>query len=165
MVDILEKINAFIDKIEDFFLTYLVIVMTLAIFLQVIMRYVFNNSLSWSEEFATFCFMWLTWIGASNAVKKNSHIRILVLIDKLKETYRNVAMLVIDVTWLLFSLFLVKNGIQMIKLSYTNNRVSAALDVPMYFMYASVVLGGALMCLGLVSVIARRWAKITLAGR
>lgn len=165
MVDILEKINSFVDKIEDFFLTYLVIVMTLAIFLQVIMRYVFNNSLSWSEEFATFCFMWLTWIGASNAVKKNSHIRILVLVEKLKEVYRNVVMLIIDIVWLLFSLFLVKNGVQMIKLSYANNRVSAALDVPMYFMYASVVVGGAFMCIGLFSVIAKRWAKIVLERR
>jgi len=160
MVDMLEKINRFIDRVEDFFLTYLVIVMTLAIFLQVIMRYVFNNSLSWSEEFATFCFMWLTWIGASNAVKRNSHIRILVLVDKLKDAGRNIVMLVIDIIWLLFSLFLVKNGIQMVMLSYTNNRVSAALDVPMYFMYASVVTGGALMCVGLASVIAARWANV-----
>jgi len=160
MVKMLEKINRFIDRVEDFFLTYLVIVMTLAIFLQVIMRYVFNNSLSWSEEFATFCFMWLTWIGASNAVKRNSHIRILVLVDKLKDASRNIVMLAIDIIWLLFSLFLVKNGIQMVMISYTNNRVSAALDVPMCFMYASVVTGGALMCVGLASVIAARWANV-----
>lgn len=160
MLGVLERFNRRVDKIEDFFLTYLVVVMTLVIFIQVVMRYVFNNSLSWSEEFATFCFMWLTWIGASNGVKKNSHIRILILVDKLKPVHRNYAMMFIDVVWFLFSVTIVKNGINMVMMSYAGNRTSAALDVPMYFMYASVVVGGILMCIGLISVMLARWIQM-----
>lgn len=32
-------------------------VMTVVIFVQVVMRYVFHNSLTWSEEFARYCFI------------------------------------------------------------------------------------------------------------
>lgn len=159
MASFLEAFNRITGRIEDFFLTYLVIVMTLAIFVQVIMRYVFNNSLSWTEEFATLCFMWLTWIGASNGVKRNAHIRILVLVDLMKEKYRNWAMVLIDAVWLVFSALLVRYGANMVILSFEKRRISAALEVPMYFMYFSVVLGGFLMCLGLLSSIIARWSR------
>lgn len=40
-------------------------VMTVVIFVQVVMRYVFHNSLTWSEEFARYCFIWLIYLGIS----------------------------------------------------------------------------------------------------
>ena len=159
MLKILEGFNSYAEKVEDFILQYVVVVMTLAIFLQVIMRYVFNNSLSWSEEFATFCFMWITWLGASNGVKKQSHIRILILVQKLKGKYFQLAMMAIDIVWLLFTFFLVKYGIVMVKMAYLHNRTSAALEVPMYLMYGSVVVGGVLMFIGLLGSICERWCK------
>lgn len=157
MISAIKKFNSYAEKVEDFLLKYIVVVMTLAIFLQVIMRYVFNNSLTWSEEFATFSFMWLTWIGASNGVKKQSHIRILLMVQKLKGKYFHIAMMVIDVVWLLFTFFLVKYGIAMVRLAYFNRRISAALEIPMTVMYSAVVIGGLLMFIGLLGSISERW--------
>ncbi|WP_207642555.1 TRAP transporter small permease [Inediibacterium massiliense] len=50
---------------------------------QVIMRYVFNNSLSWSEELGKFLFVWLSWLGISIGHRRKEHIQITLLIDKL----------------------------------------------------------------------------------
>jgi len=44
--------------------------MTILVFIQVVMRYVFSNSLSWSEEMARFIFLWLSWIGAAMQLGK-----------------------------------------------------------------------------------------------
>lgn len=159
MLRLLEKFNYYTDIVEGFVLKYTIVVMTLVIFLQVIMRYVFNNSLSWSEEFATFCFMWVTWIGASNAVKKKSHIRILLLVKQLKGKYYHFAMMAIDIVWLVFTFYLVKYSLAMVKMSYFNHRISAALGLPMYIMYAAVVVGGVLMFIGLLGTILERWYK------
>ncbi len=38
------------NKMEEYFLVYSLILMVILVFIQVIMRYIFNNSLSWSEE-------------------------------------------------------------------------------------------------------------------
>jgi len=43
---------------------------------QVIMRYIFSSSISWSEELSRYFFIWFTFLGISFAVKNNSHIRI-----------------------------------------------------------------------------------------
>jgi len=158
----LEKLNGYIDKIEDALLTYLMIIMTSVIFLQVIMRYVFNNSFTWCEEFSVICFMWITWIGASNGVKKGTHIRILILIDLLNEKTKKIFMLIIDIVWFLFTLLLVKYGWQMVLMAYEFNRRTPALDVPMAFNYLSVILGGTCMALGLTSVILTRLTTLTI---
>lgn len=162
MIKTLEKLNWYIDKIEDVLLTYLMIIMTSVIFLQVIMRYVFNNSLTWCEEFSVICFMWITWIGASNGVKKGTHIRILILIDLLNEKTKKIFMLIVDIVWFLFTLLLVKYGWQMVLMAYEFNRRTPAMDVPMAFNYLSVILGGTCMALGLTSIILTRLTTLTI---
>ena len=57
------------DKLEEYFLVFCLGFMVLLVFVQVVMRYIFQNSLSWSEELARYLFLWLSWIGASYAVR------------------------------------------------------------------------------------------------
>ncbi len=37
---------------------------------QVVMRYVFQNALSWSEELTLWTFIWFIWIGIAYAFKE-----------------------------------------------------------------------------------------------
>ncbi|WP_258876237.1 TRAP transporter large permease subunit [Fusobacterium animalis] len=46
------------------------------------MRYIFNNSLSWSEELGKFLFVWISWLGISIGAKRKEHIKITMFIDK-----------------------------------------------------------------------------------
>lgn len=77
------KIIRYIDKLEEILLVLMFIFMVLIIFVQVIMRYVFNNSLAWSEELGKFLFVWLSWVGISIGAKSGEHIKITLLIDKM----------------------------------------------------------------------------------
>ena len=69
-------VKKFLDNFEEYFCVWTMAIMTILVFIQVVMRYVFSNSLSWSEELARFIFLWLSWIGASYAVKERSHFRV-----------------------------------------------------------------------------------------
>ena len=64
------------DNIELYICVFLMSFMTLLVFVQVVMRYVFNNSLSWSEELARYTFIWLIYIGISYGCKLRKHIKI-----------------------------------------------------------------------------------------
>ncbi len=76
------KIVDFLDKTEEFILVMMFALMVLVIFGQVIMRYVFNNSLSWSEELGKFLFVWISWFGISIGAKRKEHIKITMFVDK-----------------------------------------------------------------------------------
>lgn len=76
------KIVDFLDRLEEIVLVIMFALMVLVIFGQVIMRYVFNNSLSWSEELGKFLFVWISWIGISIGAKRKEHIKITMFMDK-----------------------------------------------------------------------------------
>ena len=70
-------IKKFLYNFEEYFVVWTMAIMTILVFIQVVMRYVFSNSLSWSEELARFIFLWVSWIGASYAVKEGDIIEVM----------------------------------------------------------------------------------------
>jgi len=93
------KINRAIyvyDHMEEIILVAMLTMIVVVAFLQVIMRYVFNNSLSWAEEFGRFFFVWLTWIGISIGAKRGQHIRIEFLVNKMPFRVAQVMNLISD---------------------------------------------------------------------
>lgn len=55
--------------------------MILLILIQILGRYVFNYSISWSEEAATFAQIWLVMLGAGIAMRNRNHVGIDFLIS------------------------------------------------------------------------------------
>ncbi|MCL2601411.1 MAG: TRAP transporter small permease subunit, partial [Treponema sp.] len=55
--------------INIFLMSFMVIIL----FIQVIMRRVFNNSLFWSEELARYMFIWLVYLGISHGARLRKH--------------------------------------------------------------------------------------------
>lgn len=50
---------------------------------QVISRYLLNAPLAWSEEFARYSFVWISYIGCAYCVGVDGHTSITALVDKL----------------------------------------------------------------------------------
>jgi len=66
----------FLDHVEEFFMIPLIFAMSIIIFIQVVCRYVFQNSLTWSEEMARYMFVWLVYFSVSYTARREKHIRI-----------------------------------------------------------------------------------------
>ena len=143
-------IKKFLDNFEEYFCVWTLVFMTIIVFLQVIMRYVFANSLSWSEELARFIFLWLSWIGASYAVKTRDHFRVEMFADMIKGRNRVLFEYFVLIVWFVFSLLLVWYGTKLLVFLNSTGQVSAAMDIPMTWPYAAVPAGCLLMCARLV---------------
>lgn len=63
------------NHLEELILVCMFAVMVIVIFVQVIMRFVFNNSLSWSEALARLLFVWLTWLESASVPGKESILK------------------------------------------------------------------------------------------
>ena len=64
------------EHLEACFIVPLMFLMSIIIFVQVVMRYVFHSSLTWSEEMARYLFVWLVYFSVAYTAKKEAHIRI-----------------------------------------------------------------------------------------
>ena len=69
-------LRTFLDNIELYLATLFFIILTIMLTLQVISRYVLQNSFTWMEEFATIMFVGMIYLGVSSAVTKRKHLRI-----------------------------------------------------------------------------------------
>ena len=142
------------EHFEEYLLVWSLMFSVALIFLQVVMRYVFINSLSWSEELARYLFLWQIWLGASFAVKKHRHLRIELFVDKLKGRKKQLFELAVLLIWFGFSLFLAIKGSELTIMLFKRGQVSPAMQIPMGYAYASVPVGCGLMAIRLLEEMA-----------
>lgn len=116
------------------------IVMTMMIFLQVIYRYLIGDSLSFSEELARYMFIWSVAMGSALALKTRSHIGVEILVERLPKSLAYPAKSVASIVNLLFFALLIWYGFDMVV--ETMDQESAALSLPMGYVYLSVPLSG-----------------------
>jgi len=70
-------------KYFDNLLALLLGLIVVIMFAQVLFRYVFNNSLAWSEELIRFLFVWLTFFGGALVIRDKAHIAVEFFIERL----------------------------------------------------------------------------------
>lgn len=95
--------------------------------LQFFTRYVLNNSFGWTEEIARMLLIVLTYLGAIVCARKNSHIRVDLLVDLLPAKSRRRIIRTIDLISAVFFLFLSWTAMQFALV--TRLRMSS-IDVP-----------------------------------
>lgn len=77
--------SKFFDKLFkgiDYFTGILTGLMVIFVFLNVVLRILFNSGLTWSEELSRYLFVFVTYIGAISAMRTNGHMIVDMLISK-----------------------------------------------------------------------------------
>ncbi len=83
-----------IHKIEEGFLSILLVSMTVLVFAEVVARFVFNHGIMWAQELTLIINSWMVLVGASYCIREKAHIGIDFVVDKLNGTTARVAALV-----------------------------------------------------------------------
>jgi len=152
---ILKKINKLTCRISEFVVSISFGTMVIIIFMQVIFRYLLKQSLSWSEELATFIFIWLTFIGASVASKERAHINVTMLVDNVKSIKAKKAILILaNVLSIAFLSVVTFYGFKMASQLLALGKNSAAMPfLKIGLIYFAIPLGGLFMILHLIEII------------
>lgn len=154
------KLLKWIDEyFEKAFLIVCLSVMVLLIFMQIVLRWL-GSATIWAEELARYIMLYLLWVAASYAVKRNEHIRLTVLVEKVTGKKRDKLELVVLGVWLMFALWLLVEGIFLVQKISAMHQVSAAMRIPMVIPYASAPVGGLLMSVRLIQKIIETLKKL-----
>lgn len=137
----MKVLNWLDDKFEITICVILMSVMTILIFLQVIMRYVFSNSLSWSEELARYLFIWLIYLGVSYGAKIRKHIKIDAALKLFPKKIRPYVVILGDILFFLFAIYIVYTGYKYALMQATLGKLSPALAIPYKYIYAAPFIG------------------------
>ena len=149
------KILKVIDKIQTFFedWTLFVAVLTclIALFVNVVMRYGFNLTLAWSEEYVREVIIYTTLIGCGAAVKNRSMIKIDAVVQ-LAPRLKGFFTVVSNVATFIFGLMMLYYGTKMAALQVATQQKTIILQIPLVYLYAILPIMGATMILRTIHI-------------
>lgn len=130
---------------EEVFAGIALTLMATLTFSQVITRYFFSKSFSWTDEIAIYCLVWFVYISASWAVRERAHIRVMNLIWALPKGLSNGLLYLSDAIWFTFAVFLTWQGVLLNISLWKQKYTSAALGIDQKWPYAIIAVGFGLM--------------------
>ena len=136
------KLSDAVDKIYIWIGIVFLAALTAATFIQVVGRYVFNSSPSWTDELAIYSFVWANMLGAATALKHGHHAAIDLLPNKLHGIAKSVQKTVVDCLVTFASGLLLVEGWKMTLAIYKTGQLSPAMRIPVWIIYLSIAVGG-----------------------
>lgn len=127
--------------------------MAVLVIAQVILRYVFNDPLTWSEEVARIVFIYLSFIGIGAAYGRRRHMFIDALVILLPAKVKRTVEFSVVVIATLFLVTVILLTVRSMAELYRVEITTPALDFPMAFVYLIIPLG-------LSALIAQMWIDL-----
>jgi C4-dicarboxylate transporter, DctQ subunit len=106
----LERIKSFLDQLEETIIAVLLGLMTVITFANVLARYLFNSNIFFALELTVFMFAWLVLLGASYAVKKNTHLGVDAVVNMAGPGGRRVMGLLAVLACIVYAFLLLKGA-------------------------------------------------------
>jgi len=118
------------------------------VFANVILRYFFNEGLTWAEEASRYLFIWLIFLGAIVAYQENVHLGVDTLVKKLSIKGRR-KLFIINNIILVITMGLCVHGTWKMTV-LTGDQVSSSMQIPLAFVYVSgFICSTAMVCISL----------------
>ncbi len=139
--------------VEEKIIAVLMCVMVVMVAAQVLGRYVFHSSLSFTEEIVRYLFVWATFIGAAAAVRGGRHLSISSGIRLLPASVRRWNGVLCWTGAVVFATVLVVYGIRVVSLQIRTGQTTAALGFPMWVVGLAIPVSAILLVVRLAAFI------------
>lgn len=135
-----------LDKVLGWFLVAVMGVSVVNVLWQVFTRFVLSNPSSFTEELARYLLIWIGLVGGAYAVGQRLHLAIDLLPTRLTGRPAMWLAIVVELCVAAFALaVLVIGGVRLVQLTLSLGQTSAALGVPMGYVYLALPVSGMLM--------------------
>jgi TRAP-type C4-dicarboxylate transport system permease small subunit len=133
------------NKLLEYFVSTLMILMTVIVLMQIIFREFFNISIFWTFEVSSFMFTWIIFLGAAIGFMRKSHFSISLMVEKFSpkiiKFFDNFVIIVVTI----FLVVVIKYGLDL--MISTRYQISPSLRVPMSIIYSVIPFGSSIMLL------------------
>jgi TRAP-type C4-dicarboxylate transport system permease small subunit len=153
-MNLLDEISRRLNQAMKFLAGFLIAAMTILVFLQVIFRYLVDAPLDWSEEMASFAFVWMALLGASVGLKNDEHPRLDIFYQIFPDWVKKFCNLIINLAILFMLVVLFIFGMQLTiamqlqrtaALGYSISYVYAVLPISAIVMFFHVLVKSILL--------------------
>lgn len=129
------------DKVEEIVAVICLSVMTVLAFANVVARYVFSASFSFSEEITTYLFVLLSLLGTAIAAKRRAHLGLTIVTDIVSPKVKRILHIIGDLFAVAFTGAIFYYGILMVISQRELGQVTANMQWPEWIFGSFVPIG------------------------
>ncbi len=107
-------------------------------FINVVGRYIFHSSFTWAGELTIYLFLWSTFFGAVYCFKKDAHINIDLLLQKVSKRVAKILNIISLVVTFIYLIAISYYGYQYVLLYMDLEEISIDLNIPMWIPYSVI---------------------------
>lgn len=143
---VISRIGRGLNHVEEYVLFLVVLQMGISVFIQVVMRYLFQSAITWLDELVHIEVIFLTFFGASLCVKYSAHISVDALKKSIHgEPYRTVMEVLNHLVMAVYVSIVVCFGMKLISAMTTHTHYTPTLRIPKHYLYFVVCVALALI--------------------
>lgn len=136
-----------LDRVIAAMLIILMALMVLNVTWQVTSRYIFQDPSSFTDELSRYMLIWVGMLGAAYVAGKNEHLAIDIILTSLKEKLQKKVLILVGVLVMVFALtVMVIGGSNLVYITFILGQKSAALQIPLAYVYGIIPFSGILVC-------------------
>ena len=154
----MDRLFALLERVLEPVLAGLLAFITIGVFIQVVLRYVFAMSFLWGEELSLFAFIWCVYLGTAICSWRHTHFSFDIFSEILSGRAAGVQRLLVDLCVLTVTVVMVITGWQFSIMSIA--RMSPALGITLLVPTIVIPLSGVLMTLVSLMDVARDCRQI-----
>ena len=140
------------NNLESYLCRFLLAIFVTLLFVQIMSREIFEYSIPWGEELATYLFVWFAYFGASHAAKMGAHNRVVFQFKPFPKIVATISEAFADLIWLAFNLYFVYLSYDFVFNKMNLFWKSQTMGVPMKYFYMVLPITFLLMSIRIVQV-------------
>jgi len=137
-------LKAIDDYLEETILLILLVLMTCIMGIQIVSRYIFQNSLTWSEELVRYMFVWSAFLGVPFCIKHGLSIKVDQFRNLFPIPLQKVLMYIDKIIIFLLFLVLFIYSFTVVRATYLSGQTSPAMQLPIWTVQISVTVSSLL---------------------
>ena len=138
-----------IAKLSDVVATLITAALVATMIAQIFARRVFNDSLSWSDEFGSYMLVWIALYGSVIVLYEGKHLAIDFVMEKMKAPALNMVRIVANLFILVFVLCLLVYGVTLVEKTWDIDTIS--LIVSKGLIYSAIPISAGMMAIILIN--------------
>ena len=135
----------FVEHAEEGFLVFLMAVMTVVAFVNVVTRYFIRFALAFTEEIVVSLFVWLTLLGTAIAFRQGAHLGFSFIVERAPKAMQRVSIWFSAALGVVLFGFLIYFGIGQIRSERMLGTTSESLAIPQWWYTAGIPVFGLLI--------------------
>lgn len=129
------------QSLEEYILGALLIGMSVILLIQILMRAIGGNSLTWAEEVARYFYVWSVFLSLGCTIRNRTILKVDLLLAQLPKRIRQVVENLLELINVVLYAYLAYYSVLVVQNVRLSGQTSPALEIPMYLVYLIIPIG------------------------